>query len=76
MRRMAEMAVSSAKVLSSKKTYGGVTQQWSHQSHVLGKNSEGEPVTMKFSVFLPPTETPVPVIYWLSGLIRKKTVKK
>ena len=57
-----------AKQLSNKKTYSGWTQQWSHESEVLGKNAEGNPVLMKFTVFLPPTETPVPVVYWLSGL--------
>ena len=59
----------SATLLSSKKTYGGLTQQWSHESSVLGNNAEGTPVVMKFSVFLPPNVSePVPVLYWLSGL--------
>lgn len=49
--------------LSSTKSFGGLQQQFEHDSQVLNCN-------MRFSVFLPPLaeEKKVPVLYWLSGL--------
>jgi hypothetical protein len=44
--------------------FGGVQATYSHDSPETG-------TTMRFGVFLPPqasAETPVPVLYWLSGL--------
>lgn len=51
------------KVLSKSKSFQGEVIHFSHSSHVV--NSE-----MKCAVYLPPQakNTPVPVLYWLSGL--------
>ena len=49
---------------SSSKVFGGYHKQFSHQSTSLH-------CSMRFAIFLPPgasTDTPVPVLYWLSGL--------
>jgi S-formylglutathione hydrolase len=51
-------------LVSSNKIFGGWSKRYRHPSQVL--NCE-----MVFSIFLPPQaspETPVPVLYWLSGL--------
>lgn len=50
--------------LSEVKTFGGLLQKFAHKS--IRTNTQ-----MKFSVFLPPQaspKTPVPALYWLSGL--------
>lgn len=50
--------------VASNKVCGGVHQQYIHQSRVLH-------CQMRFAIFLPPQAsktTPVPVMYWLSGL--------
>lgn len=50
--------------ISSNKAFNGWHKQYSHTSDVL--NCE-----MRFAIYLPPqasTQTPVPVLYWLSGL--------
>ncbi|MBD1573625.1 S-formylglutathione hydrolase [Vibrio sp. S17_S38] len=52
------------KQLSSNKSFGGLQQQFEHESKVLH-------CAMKFSVYLPSQATQdhkVPVLYWLSGL--------
>ncbi|MCL9776012.1 S-formylglutathione hydrolase [Vibrio methylphosphonaticus] len=49
---------------SQAKVFGGWHKQYTHQSKVLN-------CAMRFAVYLPPQaskESPVPVIYWLSGL--------
>ena len=54
----------SLEILSQNKSFGGWHKQYSHQSEVLN-------CSMRFAVYLPPqasAETPVPVLYWLSGL--------
>lgn len=51
-------------LVASNKTFGGWNKRYRHTSPVLG-------CEMTFSVFLPPQAgpaTPVPVVYWLSGL--------
>ncbi|AKE51959.1 S-formylglutathione hydrolase [Kangiella geojedonensis] len=50
--------------LSSNKSFGGWHKQYQHESKSLNCN-------MQFAIYLPPQatqSTPVPVIYWLSGL--------
>lgn len=50
--------------VSTNNAFGGVHQQYSHQSAVLN-------CPMRFAIYLPPQaseQTPVPVLYWLSGL--------
>lgn len=50
--------------ISQNKVAGGWHKQYTHDSRVLNCN-------MRFAIFLPPTaskSTPVPVLYWLSGL--------
>ena len=50
--------------VSQTKVFGGTHQQYTHQSSTVN-------CTMRFAIFLPPnasSETPVPVLYWLSGL--------
>lgn len=50
--------------LNSNKSFGGLQQQFEHDSKVLN-------CLMRFSVYLPPQATnehKVPVLYWLSGL--------
>ena len=49
--------------LTSNKIFGGLQQQFRHQSESLN-------CTMEFSIFLPPQADTkkVPVLYWLSGL--------
>ncbi|MDA9557320.1 S-formylglutathione hydrolase [Vibrio sp.] len=50
--------------LSQVTVAGGLHQQFSHESTTVN-------CTMRFAIFLPPQaslETPVPVLYWLSGL--------
>ena len=52
------------KQISENKVFGGWHRQYSHQSKTCNCD-------MRFAVFLPEqaqTETPVPVLYWLSGL--------
>ena len=52
------------KNISSNKVFGGWHKQYQHQSQVLQ-------CQMRFAIFLPPKagpDTPVPVLYWLSGL--------
>ena len=52
------------KQLSQTKVFEGSHAQYSHESSTLN-------CTMQFAVFLPPhadKDTPVPVLYWLSGL--------
>lgn len=52
------------KLLSSIQCFGGLQNQYEHQSHTLN-------CTMQFSVYLPPQAQAgqrVPVVYWLSGL--------
>jgi S-formylglutathione hydrolase len=54
----------SLEVLSKAKVYGGWHKQYSHSSSRLNCD-------MRFAIFLPPNATadsPVPVLYWLSGL--------
>lgn len=54
----------SLEIISQNKSFGGWHKQYSHQSDVLN-------CRMRFAVYLPPqasAETPVPVLYWLSGL--------
>ena len=54
----------SLEILSQNKSFGGWHKQYSHTSEVLN-------CSMRFAVYLPPqasAETPVPVLYWLSGL--------
>lgn len=51
-------------LVSANKAFGGWTRRYRHRSAVLDCD-------MVFAVILPPTassETPVPVVYWLSGL--------
>ncbi|MDA0118806.1 S-formylglutathione hydrolase [Vibrio sp. T11.5] len=50
--------------ISQNKVAGGWHKQYTHDSAVLN-------CTMRFAIFLPPNaskESPVPVLYWLSGL--------
>lgn len=50
--------------LSDNRCFGGQQQRFSHASEALS-------CTMQFAIYLPPqatTDTPVPVVYWLSGL--------
>ncbi|MDG1663702.1 MAG: S-formylglutathione hydrolase [Pseudomonadales bacterium] len=49
--------------LASNKLFDGLQLQYQHHSQLLA-------CTMRFSVYLPPQapQSPVPVIYWLSGL--------
>ncbi len=50
--------------ISSNKLFGGWHKQYRHQSASLN-------CPMRFAVYLPPqasSDTPVPVVYWLSGL--------
>lgn len=50
--------------LSQAKVFGGWHKQYTHESRALNCN-------MRFAIFLPPNatkSTPVPVVYWLSGL--------
>ncbi|GAA0212788.1 S-formylglutathione hydrolase [Kangiella japonica] len=50
--------------VSANKSFGGWHKQYSHQSKSLG-------CSMQFAIYLPPQaseSTPVPVLYWLSGL--------
>ncbi|MEQ3696666.1 MAG: S-formylglutathione hydrolase [Pseudomonadales bacterium] len=52
------------KQLSQTKVFEGYHAQYSHASSALN-------CTMQFAIFLPPSaseDTPVPVLYWLSGL--------
>ncbi|GAB1621065.1 S-formylglutathione hydrolase [Agarivorans albus] len=52
------------KLLASNKVFGGVHQRYSHQS-------ESTQCEMTFAVYMPPQaaeDTPVPLLYWLSGL--------
>jgi len=54
----------SLEILSQNKSFGGWHKQYTHKSDVLN-------CSMRFAVYLPPqasAETPVPVLYWLSGL--------
>ncbi|WP_318653619.1 S-formylglutathione hydrolase [Thalassolituus marinus] len=51
-------------MISQNKSFGGWHKQYTHRSDVLNCD-------MRFAVYLPPqasAETPVPVLYWLSGL--------
>jgi len=54
-------------LVSSAKCFGGVVQKWKHKSQVLGEACQ----PMSFATYLPEgasKDSPVPVVYWLSGL--------
>ncbi|OMH37549.1 S-formylglutathione hydrolase [Motiliproteus sp. MSK22-1] len=54
----------SLEILSNNQSFDGNQQRFSHHSNSLNCN-------MQFAIYLPPqatAETPVPVLYWLSGL--------
>jgi len=50
-----------ATLKSSVKLFGGMLSRYTHTSQACN-------CTMTFAVYMPPSEKPVPLLYWLSGL--------